>query len=211
MVLLYSVGGVHNDLLMAALMMLGVVLALQGRDVAAGATLVVSGAVKATSAALVPFLWLSHRRREPLLGAVAAAVGLGLLSLAVFGPHSLDLAATLRRQQSFVSSDSFPNEIAHLFGKPGVFPVDRALLRIALVVSVLYLLLITWRGYDWVAASGWTMLAISITTTWLLAWYIVWAVPLAAVSRDRRLLCAVLAVQLMFVVHQTAPLWSPRL
>jgi hypothetical protein len=55
------------------------------------------------------------------------------------------------------------------------------------------------------------MLAISITTTWLLAWYIVWAVPLAAVSRDRRLLWAVLAVQLMFVVHQTAPLWSPRL
>ncbi len=60
---------------------------------------------------------------------------------------------------------------------------------------VVHLLWRTWRGYDWIAAAGWTLLAISVTSTWLLAWYILWPLPLAVVSRDRRLLLATLAVQ----------------
>ena len=67
----------------------------------------------------------------------------------------------------------------------------------------------TWRGYDWVAASGWTLLAISVTSTWLLAWYILWPLPLAVVARDRRLLVATLFVQGLFIVHQTSPLFAP--
>ncbi|HEX3391340.1 MAG TPA: hypothetical protein VHS55_02140, partial [Solirubrobacteraceae bacterium] len=107
------------------------------------------------------------------------------------------------------STDSFPTEIAHLFGKPGVFPIDHDLLKILLVAIVLHLLWRTWRGYDWVAASGWTFLAIAVTSTWLLAWYTLWSLPLAALSRDRRLLVATLFVQALFIVHQTAPLWAP--
>lgn len=209
--ILYSVGGAHNDLEMAALMMLGVWLTLRDRDAQGAGWVVAGAAVKLTAAALLPFMFLGRRKRGPLIGAVVVAVGLGLFSLIVFGSHSLNLAATLRRQQSFVSSDSFPNEIAHIFGKPGVFPVDRTLLRLGLVIAVLYLLFITWRGYDWIAAGAWTMLAIVVTTTWLLAWYTMWALPLAVVGRDRRALWATLAVQAMFIVHQTSPLWSPRL
>ena len=110
-----------------------------------------------------------------------------------FGIHGIDVVSALNRDAAFVSTDSFANEIAHLFGKPGVFPVDHDLLKAALVLIVLHLLWRTWRGYDWVAASGWALLAISVTSTWLLAWYILWPLPLAVVTRDRRLLVATLA------------------
>jgi hypothetical protein len=40
-------------------------------------------------------------------------------------------------------------------------------------------------------------------------WYTIWPLPLAVISRDRRLLFATLAVQAMWVVHQTSPLWGP--
>ena len=67
----------------------------------------------------------------------------------------------------------------------------------------------TWRGYDWISASSWTLLVLAVSTTWLLAWYLLWALPLAVISRDRRALWGTLAVMALFVVHQTAPLFSP--
>jgi hypothetical protein len=143
------------------------------------------------------------------VGAVAALVLGALIGYAVFGIHGIDVVAALNRDAAFVSTDSFPTEIAHLVGKPGVFPVDHDLLKVALVAIVLHLLWRTWRGYDWVAASGWALLAIAVTSTWLLAWYILWPLPLAVITRDRRLLAATLVVQALFIVHQTAPLLAP--
>jgi hypothetical protein len=213
--IVYGLGGAHNDLIMMLLMMVAVSLTLAGRssigrDAPAAATVVAGALVKATVAALLPFMILSRRLSlAPILGAVAALVLGALIGYAVFGIHGIDVVAALNRDAAFVSSDSFPTEIAHLFGKPGVFPVDHDLLKGALVLIVLHLMWRTWRGYDWVAASGWTLLAIAVTSTWLLAWYILWPLPLAVVTRDRRLLVATLAVQVLFIVHQTAPLLAP--
>lgn len=206
--LIYGLGGAHNDLIMLLLMMAAVSFTLGGRDASAGAAVVAGALVKATVAVLLPFMILARRRLAPILGALGAlALGV-LVAYAVFGIHGIDLVAVLNRDAAFVSTDSFPTEIAHLFGKPGVFPVDHALLKAALVLIVLHLLWRTWRGYDWVAASGWTLLAISVTSTWLLAWYTLWPLPLAVVTRDRRLLAATLLVQGLFIVHQTSPLFT---
>jgi Glycosyltransferase family 87 len=217
---LYGLGGAHNDLIMMLAMMAAVSLVLEtsptrpstplGRREAAAAALVVAGAlIKATVAVLLPFMIVSKRRLAPILGAIAA-IGLGaLIGYAAFGIHGIDVVAALNRDAAFVSTDSFATEIAHLFGKPGVFPVDHDLLKVALVLILLHLLWRTWRGYDWVAASGWALLAISVTSTWLLAWYILWPLPLAVVTRDRRLLAATLAVQALFVIHQISPLLVP--
>lgn len=206
---LYGLGGAHNDLVMILIMMGGVALALLQREAYAGAAIVVAALVKATAIVPLPFMILSQRRVAPVVGAVFAVVAGGLLALAAFGVHGIDVIAALNRDASFVSTDSFPTEIAHLFGKPGVFPIDHDLLKIALVLIVLYVMWRTWRGYDWVAASGWALLAIAVTSTWLLAWYTLWTLPLAAVSRDRRLLAATFFVQALFVVHQNAPLLAP--
>ena len=207
--LIYGLGGAHNDLIMLLLMMAAVSLTFAGRDAAAAVSVVAGALVKVTVGVLLPFMILARRSRAQLLGA-AGALGLGaLIAYAAFGTHGVDLVAALNRDAAFVSTDSFPTEIAHLFGKPGVFPVDHDLLKAALVLIVLHLLWRTWRGYDWVAAAGWTLLAISVTSTWLLAWYILWPLPLAVIARDRRLLVATLFVQALFIVHQTAPLFVP--
>jgi hypothetical protein len=212
--LVYGFGGAHNDLIMMLAMMTAVAFTLterpSGRREGGAAAVVVAGAlVKATVAALLPFMIVSKRRLAPILGAVGALVLGALVGYAVFGIHGIDVVSALNRDAAFVSTDSFANELAHLFGKPGVFPVDHDLLKAALVVIMLHLLWRTWRGYDWIAASGWALLAISVTSTWLLAWYILWPLPLAVVTRDKRLLWATLAVQGLFVVHQMAPLFAP--
>jgi alpha-1,6-mannosyltransferase len=206
---IYGLGGAHNDLIMLALMMAAVAFTLSERDAAAGATVVLGALVKATVAVLLPFMILARRRSAAIYGALAALLLCALAGYLAFGIHGIDVVSALNRDSAFVSTDSFPNELAHLFGKPGVFPVDHDLLKAALVLIVLHLLWRTYRGYDWVAASGWALLAISVTSTWLLAWYILWPLPLAVVTRDRRLLLATLFVQALFIAHQTSPLFAP--
>ncbi len=207
--LIYGLGGAHNDLIMLLLMMAAVALTFAGRDAPATASVAAGALVKATVAVLLPFMIIARRSVAQVLAALGVLALAALVAYGVFGIDGVNVVAALNRDAAFVSTDSFPTEIAHLFGKPGVFPVDHALLKAALVVIVLHLLWRTWRGYDWVAASGWALLAISVTSTWLLAWYIIWPLPLAVIARDRRLLVAALAIQALFVVHQMTPLLAP--
>ena len=211
---IFGVGGAHNDLLMMLAMMGAVALMIAarptpGREATAAAVVVAGALVKATVAALLPFMIVARRSMAPILGALAALAAGAVIAYAAFGLHGVDVVSALNRDAAFVSTDSFATELAHLFGKPGVFPIDHDLLKAALVLIILYLMWRTWRGYDWVAASGWTLLAISVTSTWLLAWYILWPLPLAVVCRDRRLLGATLAIQALYVIHQTPPLLAP--
>ncbi len=211
---LYGLGGAHNDLIMMLAMMAAVSLTIapaptRGREATAAATVVAGALIKATVAVLLPFMIVSRRRLGPIVGALGAIALGALVGYVAFGIHGIDVVAALNRDAAFVSTDSFANELAHLVGKPGVFPIDHDLLKAALVLVILHLLWRTWRGYDWVAASGWALLAISVTSTWLLAWYILWPLPLAVVTRDRRLLVATLVVQALFVIHQISPLLAP--
>jgi hypothetical protein len=197
-----------------ALMMGGVTLSIatpgSARREAGGAAAVVAGTlVKATLAVMLPFLIVSKRRLAPIVGALGAVV-LGLIvGYALFGSAGINLVAGLGREGHLVSSYSFASQLAHLFGKAGVYPIDHDLLTGGLVVTILYLLWRVWRGYDWVAASGWGLLAIAVSTTWLMPWYTIWPLPLAAISRDRRLLVATFVIQAIWIVHQTSPLYGP--
>ena len=164
---------------------------------------------KATVAALLPFMIISRRRLAPIVGSLAALVAGLAIGYLAFGIHGVNVVAALNRDAAFVSTDSFANEIAHLFGKPGVFPIDHDLLKAALVLIVLHLMWRTWRGYDWIAASGWTLLAISVTSTWLLAWYILWPLPLAVDLARPAPAVRHARVQALYVVHQLSPLLAP--
>jgi hypothetical protein len=231
---IYGLGGAHNDLLMILFMMGAVALVLVGREAAAAVSIVAGTLIKATVGIMIPFLILgSDLRRLPPAGEPAQAggresavgrsrrgaiilatvgslvVGLGV-GYALFGKQGIDLIAGADRDSLFVSRDSFPLVVAHLAGKPGVFPIDHDILKGMLVFVIVYLLWRTWRGFDWVAASGWAMLAIAVTSTWLLAWYTLWSLPLAVVTRDRRLLAATLVIQGLFIVHQLPPLFSQQ-
>ncbi|HUA12364.1 MAG TPA: glycosyltransferase family 87 protein [Solirubrobacteraceae bacterium] len=212
--LLYGFGGAHNDLIMIFLMMGAIALVVSEpvrprNEALAGAAIVAGAMIKATAGTLLPFMLVARRRATVLIGAAAVAIVVGLAGLAAFGTHGIDVVSALSRDSKFVSTDSFANEFAHIIGKPGLYPVDHDILKAGLAVVLLYLLWRTWRGYDWIAASGWALLAIVVTTTWLLAWYIVWPLPLAVISRDRRLLAATLFVMGCFLVHQYSPLLEP--
>jgi len=204
----YGVGGAHNDLSMLALMVAGAWLVLANRERWGAAAVVGGAAVKVTAAALLPFILLARPRRDLVIGMAAAGAALAMVALAVFGPHALAFVGALHKQQLFVSSDSFPNEVAHLFGLPGVIHSVRLAAHLLLVVVIVYLLVGVWRGAGWIAAAGWAMLTLAVTTTWLLAWYTFWSLPLAAFSRDRRLIVATLVVQALFLVHQVGPLFT---
>jgi hypothetical protein len=193
----YGLGGAHNDLFMNLLVMVGVTLSLNGRRASSGAALVAAALVKATAALVFPFMLVARRQRAALLGGIAVLIVSLAVGYLAFGVNAVNEVALAGRDSGFVSPNSFAAQVAHLFGLPGLYPVDHVLLNGLVLLGVLYLLFRTHRGYDWISASGWALLLLAVMTTWLLPWYTVWAIPLAAIARDRRLVPAILVVQVL--------------
>ena len=82
---------------------------------------------------------------------------------------------------------------------PGVTAIGRAIFAIATI----WLLWATWRArIGWIAAAGWALLLLALTSPWLLAWYTFWPLPFAAVSDDRRLLAITLFAEVLFLSHR---------
>ena len=55
-------------------------------------------------------------------------------------------------------------------------------------------------------AAGWGTFALLVTTSWLLPWYVVWLLPIASMTGDRKLRLATLAMS-AFVIGMRLPLW----
>jgi hypothetical protein len=96
-----------------------------------------------------------------------------------------------------------PNQIGILLGAGGITPAIRTLALTALIATLLWTLLGTWRGGDWIAAAGWGTFALIACSAWFMPWYLVWLLPLAAIARDRRLTIATLALCAYAVVMRT--------
>jgi hypothetical protein len=201
LVLVHVVGGAHNDGLMMLLAMLGVAALLAGREAAAGASLTAAVATKAAAAFIAPFALLATarpgsggRRRVGRLaaGAVVAALVLGVAAYLGFGWDWLHAFGLAGENQGRTSHLSIPVTLARLTG------LDPTALRTAALVlyaaALAYLLLRTWRGDDWVRMSAWAALGLLLATSWLLPWYLVWPLPLVAISRDRPLQLLTLAL-----------------
>jgi hypothetical protein len=129
----------------------------------------------------------------------------GLAALLAFGGHAAGFVHVLSRQQALTTPNSFPSEVWRLFGSVTVGAGGRLALHLALGAVLIYLLVRVWRGADWLSGAGWAMLAAALLTTWMLVWYSLWALPLAAVARDRRLMVATLVVQFLYMVHRLPP------
>ena len=45
-----------------------------------------------------------------------------------------------------------------------------------------------WKGeLDWIDGAGWATVALLVSASALLPWYVAWLIPLAALASDRRL------------------------
>jgi alpha-1,6-mannosyltransferase len=207
LLLVWTVGGAHNDLIMLALALAASCLMLIGREAAGGAALVAAAAVKATAGIALPFMLIAARQRTRLLaGVLAAAIVLYAVAALAFPGHPLGVISVLREQHLLVGQTSVPKELALTFGLPGVTGAVRAVTAVALVAALAWITVRVWRGADWIAGCGWAMFALVATSTWFLAWYAVWPLPFAALGRDRRLLVATLALQVFFVVNRVPQL-----
>lgn len=193
LVLVHVVGGAHNDGLTMLLATFAVAAILSGRELTAGATLLAAIATKASAAFLAPFALLGSSKRGRFLGgALAAAAGIVLAAWLAFGWDWLNGFGLAGENQDRTSYMSIPITTARLTGlDPAAVRLAAAIL-FALVVA--YLLAWTWRGGDWVHAAAWAALALLLATSWLLPWYLIWVLPLAAVSRDRPLQLLTLAL-----------------
>jgi hypothetical protein len=216
--LFFAVGGFHNDFLMLLPSTAAISLLLARRDRAAGAVLMLAVAVKLTAIILLPFLLIAarptERRLRVLTGCVAAAVPLIVLSVALFGFTMPNVAD----QSGLVTGYSIPNLLGLVLGLGGSTTSLVRLLNVAVVLVVLFGL----RRRDWIAASGWATIALIASISWLMPWYIVWALPLAALGSSAALRRTALAFTVFLVLsfapetgrflsaHGINPMWTPQ-
>jgi alpha-1,6-mannosyltransferase len=196
-VVLYGVGGGHNDLIMLALLAAGLYVLLQRRERRGGALIVAATAVKLTAGLILPFALAGRCRGEGAartrlaFGAALGAIAVAALTFAFFGTAPLQLPATLRGIQSEGGPHSM---VGFLLAAVGVEPIPQALgvgLTLAFLAIVAGLLRRVWIGeIDWIVGAGWATVALLVTTGFLVPWYVAWLLPLAALSSDRRLLVA---------------------
>ncbi|MDQ6816068.1 MAG: polyprenol phosphomannose-dependent alpha 1,6 mannosyltransferase MptB [Actinomycetota bacterium] len=195
LVVLYGVGGGHNDLLMLALLVAGVSLLLSERPRAGGAAMVLGAGVKLTACLYIPFAladaWARgqrHSRRELAIGLGLTGALLAVAGVAVFGSGPLQMLMTVAQNQSKGDWYSISGFISIDLGLGTVGHVTGYVLAVGFAIVTFSLLRRVWRGeLDWIAAAGWATFAMLVTASFLLPWYVAWLMPFAALGRDPRL------------------------
>lgn len=210
LVLVHVVGGPHNDAFAVLLTTLGVAGILTARDASAGAALLAAIAVKASAAATLPFALAAllgptglkrdiSTRFRPVgpvgrlgIGVGVAAGVIGLAAYVGFGWDWLRAFGLAEENQGRTSYMSVPMTTARLTGSDP--DAVRAAFLVLYAALFAYLLRWTYRGGDWLRAAAWATFGLLLATAWLLPWYLLWPLPLAALSRDNALKLSILAL-----------------
>jgi hypothetical protein len=194
---------------------------LSACEFGAGAAFITATAIKASGGVLIPVVLVGllrapRRLVQVLLGMAVAAVIVGAASLIAFGLHIPDLST----QGRLVTSESIPNLIGLAIGAGGETETLRKGMSGVLVISILYCCRLAWGLRDPVGdsggestlaavdrlltASGWASVALLVTLSWVLPWYVLWVLPLAALSSSRRLRTTALVLGVYLIVA-----WAP--
>jgi hypothetical protein len=190
--IIYGVGGSHNDMMMMALLMCAVAALVAHRARSVGGLLVAAIAVKLTAGILLPFALAARRERSRphmkrmLAGGVVVFVAVFIVSAILFGSGPLHLLGTLEVVQSNGGRQSIPGFIAWGLGLGRLshgFVIGLQLLFVGSLVGLL--VAVRHQRIDWITATGWAIVALLVTSTFLLPWYAVWLLPFAALSSSR--------------------------
>jgi putative flippase GtrA len=200
LLLVGGLGGFHNDFFMMLLVLGAVLLAIRGRSALGGAMSSAAAVVKVAAGVFVPFVLLGSRRRAvALAGAVGTGAVLLAAAVALFGTHDPGLSDQAKR---IVGPYSVPSELGLVFGF-GVDATTRHVVAAVLIVTVAVLLVRVWRGADWIVSAGWAAIALAVAQVQPMPWYIVWALPFAALGRSRALRIAVVGVGVVLLVDSS--------
>jgi hypothetical protein len=205
-VLVWGLGGAHNDFIMVFLVFAALFLLLAPRlreergqprsdvlrfgtlhidhELAAGVLLVAAVGVKASAAIFLPLAIVIARGRRPLLLGIGGAAAILLLaSLLVFGPH----LGGVRAQSTLVSPEGLPNLLGMLLGLGGETAGLRGLLSgVAAVVILLAAARARRRPLGAMEYGCVCALALIFTLGWSAPWYVLWVLPFAAVLASNR-------------------------
>jgi hypothetical protein len=195
LVVIYGVGGGHNDLLMLVFTTLGIYAILAHRERASGALITIGAAMKLTGALLLPFALASgvelgarRRRRSILIGAGIASAVILAVGYAFFGVGQVDMIPTLQRIQAEGDTSSVPGFLSIVLHLDVVGHVVGMVLGAAFLGVFIWLLHRVWRGrMDWIDGAGWATVAMLMTASSMLPWYVAWLMPLVALCTSRRL------------------------
>ena len=199
---LHFAGGGHNDAWMAALVLAALGLGASGRRQLAGAAWALAILVK-----WVPLLFLGLRAVEarrtgrPVAHAgfaATAAVVIGLASWR-YGWHWIGAFGPLARNANRETYFAIPHRLGALGVSRHVWAVA---LAVAFAFAYSWLLREAWRGR---ARLGLCAGLLLVATPWLVPWYAVWAVPLAAVDDDPPAQLLALALS-AYLLRQAVPL-----
>jgi hypothetical protein len=190
-------GGGHNDAWMMAFVLGALALAASGRRALAGVAWAAAISIKWVPLLFLPLRLLEARstgRRIDHRGLAAGAAVIvaiatwryGFSWLGAAGPLATNLAEDRAKY-------AIPVRIASLGLPEGAVAVVFAL---AFVIAYAWLLREAWRGRARLALTAGILV---VCTSWLVPWYAVWAVPLAAFEEDRtaRVLALALSAYLL--------------
>jgi hypothetical protein len=178
---------------------------LSAAQIGAGAAFVLASAIKASAAVLIPVV-LAGLLRTPralvqvLLGMLAAAAVVAVSSLLAFGLHIPDLST----QGSLVTSESIPNLLGLAIGAGGESEALRKVLLAGLLAALFACCWLAWRRRATITAAGWASVALLVTLSWVLPWYVLWVLPLAALSSSVWLRRVALALGVYLIIA-----WAP--
>ncbi len=203
LLLVHGVGGAHNDVLMALGMVACAWLLVSSRFRLAGTAAVGAVAVKAAGGLIAPFALIGARgagaRTRLVAGAAAAGAAIAVVALAVYGTAATEALDVLGGSQDKISRYSLPATLSRASG------IDLDSVRAAAIVAfsalVLYWLWRVARGGDWIRGAAWSALGLLLATAYMTPWYMVWALPLVAISRDRVLIGLTLAFSAFQLVN----------
>jgi hypothetical protein len=207
LVLVYGIGGVHNDAMFMALLLGGALLIVRSREVLGGSALAAAVAIKLSAGLAIPFLVAGAGRR----GRAAAGVALGgaamlLLTWLAFRGHLPNDGA----QRHLVAALSLPNLLGLAAGRGGLDAQLRGELDVALVLISIALVAWTWRTRDWVTATAWGLALLIVTLGWAMPWYVLWMLPFAVLSRRTGPRAVAIALT-VFLLAVWAPASGPLL
>lgn len=195
--LIYAVGEFHNDFFMLVPSMAAIALLLSRRHRSAGVAVAVAIAVKVTVVLLIPFLLLGcphwRARRRLLGGVVIGGAPLAVLSVAMFGWAVPNVAG----QSDLLTGFSAPNLLGWALGLGGGTPDLVRDMNVVIVAVVGYQVL---RRREWLSGAGWATLALLASLGWLMPWYVVWLLPLAALAPSVNLRRVTLASTVFLIV-----------
>jgi alpha-1,6-mannosyltransferase len=223
LLVLYGVGGGHNDLLMLLPLLAGIYLVLVRRPGAGAAMMVTAAAIKVTGGLALGFAMAAGGREatEPrkrlLAGAGTALAAFAVLALAAFGTGTLHLPAALHQVQSQGAWQSLAGLAVKGLGLESFQSQISTGLGVVCALVLAWLLRRVWCGrMDWVAAAGWGAAAVLLTASSILPWYAAWLLPLAALGGQRRLwrvsvllTAAILAGHVVDYLPHPGITWSP--